>query len=47
MIPSTKTVNVELQQMIAESVGLNGTYNGTDAIQSRRHNAWDDDDDEE
>ena len=45
-IPTTTVMNVELQQMIAESINMGGSYGGG-AILSRQGSAWDDDDDEE
>ena len=44
--PATKVVNIELQQMIAnspDSINVSGSYNGS-AIQSRRGGSvWNDD----
>lgn len=45
--PNTEVIMVELQNMIADSqqVKVGGTYNGTDAIQSRRNDSfWEDED---
>ena len=43
--PATQVANVELQQMIAESIGL-GQYGGNTVLTRRHNSLWDDDDDD-
>ena len=44
--PTMHVIEIELQQMIAESIGMGSNYDGTSPIQSRRGGFfWDDDED--
>ena len=48
MIPTTTVIKIQTVHMIAasEDITLGGSYNGSSEIQSRRGNAfWDDEDD--
>lgn len=42
--PVTTIVAVELHKMIASSVGMGGSYNGTADIEARDGYDWDDED---
>ena len=45
--PEMKLVKIQMQQIIAASVGIGDKYDGTSTIQSRRFGGvWDDDDED-
>ena len=44
-VPTLEVVKIETQQMIAESIAVNGSYNGSATIESRGGSDWDDDED--
>ena len=47
IIPATTILQMQTAQMIATSVDINGSYDGTKQIESRsdRNSFWDDDED--
>lgn len=38
--PKTEIINVELQQMIADSITKGGSYDGSTIIESRQQDTW-------